>query len=144
MNVVRRDVLTEPLTLHEVLLLAARETYEYLVCVVCGGTPTEHGVVLTGDRAELLAGAWCSAPDCQADRAAVTALTVPVHSPLPSVDEQTAAADERARLAWWLRADASGPAGVNQPEFREFARELADVLEQHPERWADAPTGRTA
>jgi hypothetical protein len=55
--------------------------------------------------------------------------------------EQAGAADERARIVWWLRAGLSGPAGVNlMPSEHALVAELADVIEQHPERFADAPT----
>lgn len=55
-----------------------------------------------------------------------------------------AAADERARIVWWLRAGVSGPAGVNEdPAVLATITEMADVIEQHPERFADSPTGRS-
>lgn len=50
------------------------------------------------------------------------------------------AREERERLAWWLRAGASGPASVStEPAVLDSMRELATVLEEHPERWAQAP-----
>lgn len=53
-----------------------------------------------------------------------------------------AAADERARIVWWLRAGVSGPAAVyTKPDYLAAAAELADAIEHHPERFADAPTG---
>lgn len=54
-----------------------------------------------------------------------------------------AAADERARIVWWLRAGLNGPAIVNTNATILVAlSDLADAIEQHPERFADAPTGR--
>lgn len=51
------------------------------------------------------------------------------------------AADERARIVWWLRAGISGPGMVNSTaEYLAAATELADAIEQHPERFAEAPT----
>jgi hypothetical protein len=50
-------------------------------------------------------------------------------------------AEERARIVWWLRAGVTGPAAVNTPAaYLAAAADLADVIEQHPERFADAPT----
>lgn len=49
---------------------------------------------------------------------------VAVDQLLAGVYGDDARASERAKLAWWLRAGASGPAGVNQPEFVGFATEL--------------------
>lgn len=54
-----------------------------------------------------------------------------------------AAADERARIVWWLRAGIDGPAAVSiTPGERALLVYLADVIEQDPERFAEAPTGR--
>lgn len=51
--------------------------------------------------------------------------------------------DERARLVWWLRSCAVGPGSVTTTRaYVEAVTDLADVIEQHPERFADAPTGR--
>lgn len=56
-----------------------------------------------------------------------------------------AAIDERARLAWWLRAGLTGPAAMNASEdYLSAIRDLADVIEQHPERWIEAPTSATS
>lgn len=80
---------------------------------------------------------------------------VPAELPLTSVDwdnnglwiyvnTETAAADERARIVWWLRAGCDGPAAVNtNAETLAHMRALADVIEAHPERFADAPTRRS-
>lgn len=58
----------------------------------------------------------------------------------PAPDAAQAAADERARIAWWLRAGAQGPAAPHTPaDYVRAMLDLADVLEQHPERWAQAP-----
>lgn len=54
-----------------------------------------------------------------------------------------AAADERARIVWWLRAGIDGP-GCADASYRQAIREMADAIEQHPERFADAPTGRSS
>jgi hypothetical protein len=55
-------------------------------------------------------------------------------------DEARVRAEERHRIVWWLRAAADGPAAVNvNPARLTTIREIADVIEQHPERFADAP-----
>lgn len=51
-------------------------------------------------------------------------------------------ADERARIVWWLRAAADGPASVSRPDEARFAADLADVIDAHPDRFADAPPAR--
>jgi NTP pyrophosphatase (non-canonical NTP hydrolase) len=57
--------------------------------------------------------------------------------------ERQAAADERARITWWLRAAADGPGSVNAtPEYLKALTEMADAIEQHPERFAAAPPHR--
>lgn len=56
-----------------------------------------------------------------------------------------AAADERARIVWWLRTGITGPAAMScTEEYLNALADLADVIEQHPERFADAPTGQGA
>lgn len=59
-------------------------------------------------------------------------------------DHRTAAeADERARIAWWLRAAADGPGRVNHSDDYLLAlTEMADAIEQHPERFEAAPPHR--
>lgn len=55
-------------------------------------------------------------------------------------EQAAAAADERARIVWWLRAGITGPGAVNAtPDYLAAASELADAIEQHPERFAQAP-----
>jgi hypothetical protein len=51
--------------------------------------------------------------------------------------------DERARIVWWLRAAAAG-VGVVHADPCELAtiQNVADAIEEHPERFADAPTGK--
>lgn len=136
-------MLLQPLTVHEVMLLAARSHEDYRTCIVCGGTPTEQGIVVSNPPSELDTAAWCDTADCQADRAKATAITVPIAQPLPQHEANDAAADERARIVWWLRAGLDGPASMScTPEYLNALSDLADVIEQHPERFADAPTGR--
>lgn len=54
---------------------------------------------------------------------------------------QRGTADERARIVWWLRMGVAGPASVNTSyEYLTAVTDLADVIEQHPERFKDAPT----
>lgn len=58
---------------------------------------------------------------------------------------EEAAADERARIVWWLRAGVDGPAAVTcSADYLQAIRDMADVIEQHPERFAQAPTGRSS
>lgn len=64
---------------------------------------------------------------------------------LAEVISEAVAGDERARIVWWLRAAAEGPGRVNHSKDYLLAiREMADAIEQHPERFAEAPTGRRA
>ena len=52
-----------------------------------------------------------------------------------------AAVNERARIAWWLRAGLTGPAAMNaSKDYLAAIADLADVIEQHPERWVEAPS----
>lgn len=53
-------------------------------------------------------------------------------------------ADERARIVWWLRAACDGPGAVTMgPIYCRVVQDMAHAIEQHPERFADAPTGRS-
>jgi hypothetical protein len=62
------------------------------------------------------------------------------HGGRGGVDEERVRAEERHRIVWWLRAAVDGPAAVNvNPARLATIREIADVIEQHPERFADAP-----
>lgn len=56
---------------------------------------------------------------------------------------ERAAADEVARIAWWLRAGLDGPGGINltEPEAA-IIRGLADKLESGERPWEQAPTSR--
>lgn len=53
---------------------------------------------------------------------------------------QQGAADERARIVWWLRAVVAGPAAVTtDPTYLAAVTDMADIIERHPERFAQAP-----
>lgn len=63
----------------------------------------------------------------------------------------TPEAAERSRIAWWLRAANSGPGGTSYPTgsdadraYRQALLDVADVIEQHPDRFECAPTGETS
>lgn len=58
-----------------------------------------------------------------------------VHDAKPESAER----DEDLRIAWWLRAGLDGPART-PPEVAAYLTGLAELLEQGPRRWADAPT----
>lgn len=56
-----------------------------------------------------------------------------------------AAADERARIVWWLRTGVEGPAAVStESAYLLAVADLANVIENHPERFAQAPAHREA
>lgn len=51
------------------------------------------------------------------------------------------AADERSRIAWWLRAGLDGPALVNTTEAQAAdTLRLVKLLEGTGERWSECPT----
>lgn len=66
---------------------------------------------------------------------------------VPHVDRMLAAAlaqgaaDERTRIAWWLRRCASGPGSATE-DYRNAVVDLAVIVEQHPDRWLEAPVVR--
>lgn len=60
-----------------------------------------------------------------------------------SENHEDCAVDEVARIAWWLRAGAVGPASVNHTaQELALVAHLATVLESGERPWAEAPTTR--
>lgn len=55
-------------------------------------------------------------------------------------DYELGASEERTRIAWWLRAAVDGPGCVGtDPTYLQALADTADAIEQHPERFAEAP-----
>lgn len=54
------------------------------------------------------------------------------------------AADERERIAWWIEQGVAGPAGRNlSASEADLLTDLASVIREHPDRFADAPTSQS-
>lgn len=84
----------------------------------------ETAAVLVAERSQLV----------ESIRRAIAAL------PADGPTDAEVRVDERAKIAWWLKAGLAGPASVTTPGIvQETLSELARILVDDPDRWHGAP-----